>query len=197
MRLHLGPCFHRAIAFEIFPSRRSESSFALNGHSPRTPFATLCDASTCGFIFNAAGTRPGGRVTFLLHDKKVTKESCPTSSARLRRAALLLALPCGQRCKLAFGSNSIAGLPRPPRPSLGDSEGEVGAARWLNSGCSVGANHYSLRILFTRCYDMRPFLQPCRDSPRRVHWTIWEGAIHHRKSNAITLPFSDTNGISP
>jgi hypothetical protein len=56
-----------------------------------------------------AGTRPGGRVTFLLRGKKVTKEARPAASAL--RATRSLRRQAGRACKLAFGSNSKPGNP--------------------------------------------------------------------------------------
>jgi len=100
----------------------------------------------CGF----AGTRPGGRDTFLLHDKKVSKEACPASPA-LRaegspesrpfawRKAKQLALrnpaltprcerPAGPVAKLAGPNAAVVGQrdrTTPGEPfSLGGSEGE-------------------------------------------------------------------------
>jgi len=74
-------------------------------------------------LLNAAGTRPGGRDTFLLRGKKVPKESRPAFPARRSRAALPPQVPGGRLRKLAFGSNSEAALPRPCLAPLGGAEG--------------------------------------------------------------------------
>jgi hypothetical protein len=60
------------------------SSFKLSLSFPRrleSRFYVLQFSSEAPCHNNAAGSRPGGRVTFLLHDKKVTKETCPATSA--------------------------------------------------------------------------------------------------------------------
>jgi len=74
-------------------------------------------------LLNAAGTRPGGRDTFLLRGKKVSKESRPAFPARRSRAPLPTQVPGGRLRKLACGSNSEAALPRPCLAPLGGAEG--------------------------------------------------------------------------
>jgi len=80
-------------------------------------------------LHHAAGTRPGGRDTFLLRGKKVSKETRPAFPARHSRAALPPPGPGGRLRKLAYGSNSEAALPRPCLALLGGAEGMGVAGR--------------------------------------------------------------------
>jgi len=74
---------------------------------------------------HAAGTRPGGRDTFLLRGKKVPQETRPAFPARRSRAALPAQDPGGRLRKLAYGSNSEAALPRPCPAPVGGAEGNL------------------------------------------------------------------------
>jgi hypothetical protein len=63
----------------------------------------------------SAGSRPGGRLTFLLRGKKVSKEARPASPVGLRPTPLRCS---GRRAVFAnspqCGSDSEAGRPPPP-----------------------------------------------------------------------------------
>ena len=132
------------------------------GRSHLRFFLSSVQLSTDSHSLAFAGTRPtstggtalwapaGGRVTFLLRDKKVTKESRPASSAWLRQAPLPLPLPAGRRCNSPTAqivSPSTAGLPRPSRTSLGDSEGEKGTPLTLR--CLSGSKEIQMRLPWT------------------------------------------------
>ncbi len=67
-----------------------------------------------------AGSRPGGRVTFLLRGKKVTKEARPATPAL--RASLPPGHRAGRRLN-SLRSDNAAGPLRPGSPPLGGAEG--------------------------------------------------------------------------
>jgi hypothetical protein len=66
----------------------------------------MAAALSCSVVLRSfsAGTRPGGRVTFLLYDKKVTKETYPATSAL--RATRCCEARNGRSRKLACGSDT-------------------------------------------------------------------------------------------
>ena len=142
--------------------RFSLSSVQLSTDSHSLAFAGTRPTSTGG---TALWAPAGGRVTFLLRDKKVTKESRPASSAWLRQAPLPLPLPAGRRCNSPAAqivSPSTAGLPRPSRTSLGDSEGEKGTLPTLQ-GLSGGKEiqmrlpcQYRAQVKFGSSLSLRP-----------------------------------------
>jgi hypothetical protein len=93
----------RQAATPSFPRRRESSD------GPTKVASWISTCAHCRLEYaschnNAAGSRPGGRVTFLLYDKKVTKETYPATSAL--RATRCFEARNGRSRKLACGSDT-------------------------------------------------------------------------------------------
>ena len=75
---------------------------------------------TFPLLIDLAGSRPGGRGTFLLRGKKVPKETRPAAPAL--RASLATDYRAGRPLN-SLRSDKAAGPPRPDSPPLGRAEG--------------------------------------------------------------------------
>ena len=104
--MHPSGCPHRKTGIQPQPFRRLTFSFNFG----------------LGLDAKLAGTRPGGRGPFLLHDKKGPKEACPTAPALHpsgclhRRAALATARPKGRPLNSPSAQTTRPDFPL--RPSL-------------------------------------------------------------------------------
>ena len=95
-----------------------------------------------------AGTRPGGRDTFLLHDKKVPKEACPAAPAL--RATLAAGGPPGRSLN-SLRSDNATGL---PPANLPRSAGQRGMKSARTSGASIHSTCSGLARILLECQPL-------------------------------------------